>query len=181
MSLINRNDTLLLIIDVQDKLAATMNQRAKVISNIQKLVFTAEKLNMPVIVTEQYPKGLGKTVPEIIENLNKYEPIEKVTFSCCKENKFINKLKEVNKKNIIICGMETHVCVQQTSLELVELGFRVYVIGDATCSRRKESWKFSLHRIRASGAVVTTAESVIFELLESSNQPEFKDILSIVK
>lgn len=178
---LSRNDTLLLIIDVQDKLAATMNQRAKVISNIQKLVFTAEKLNMPVIVTEQYPKGLGKTVPEIIENLNKYEPIEKVTFSCCKENKFINKLKEVNKKNIIICGMETHVCVQQTSLELVELGFRVYVIGDATCSRRKESWKFSLHRIRAGGAVVTTAESVIFELLESSNQPEFKDILSILK
>lgn len=181
MSLINKNNSLLLIIDVQEKLSAIMNQRAKVISNIQKLVFVSEKLNLPILVTEQYPKGLGKTVPEIVENLSKYEPIEKTTFSCCKDDKFMEKIKESCKKDIIVCGMESHVCVQQTSIELVDLGYRVYITGDAVCSRRKEDWKFSLHRIRAEGAVVTTTESIIFELMESSNNPEFKDIISIVK
>jgi nicotinamidase-related amidase len=171
---INKEDTILLIVDIQDKLAAVMKERDKVIRNNLHLIELAKMIHMPVMVTEQYSKGLGATVPEIREAVPQYRPIEKMTFDCCGQPPFFEELKAKNKRSVVLTGMETHVCVLQTCISLLKGGINVHVVQDAICSRFKENWKIGIEYMRGAGAVVTCTETVLFQLLKVAGTEEFK-------
>ncbi len=172
--IIDKEDTVLLIVDIQDKLAAVMKEKDKVIKNNLHLVELAKMINMPVMVTEQYPRGLGTTVPEIREALPFYRPVEKMTFDCCGQPAFLEELKEHNKSSVVLTGMETHICVLQTCIGLLRGGINVHVVEDAICSRVKENWKIGTEFMREAGAVVTCTETVLFQLLKVAGTAEFK-------
>ena len=178
---IDREDTVLLIVDIQDKLAAVMKEKDKVVRNTLHLVELAKLINMPVIVTEQYPRGLGTTVPEIREALPFYRPVEKMTFDCCGQPDFLEELKEHNKRNVVLTGMETHICVLQTCIGLLRGGINVHVVQDAICSRTEENWKIGTEFMREAGAAVTCTETVLFQLLKVAGTEEFKAISKRIK
>ena len=153
--IIDKEDTVLLIVDIQDKLAAVMKERDKVIKNNLHLVELAKMIGMPVMVTEQYPRGLGTTVPEIRGALPFYRPVEKMTFDCCGQPAFLEALKEHNKSSVVLTGMESHICVLQTCIGLLRGGINVHVVQDAICSRTEDNWKIGIEFMREAGAVVT--------------------------
>ena len=138
-------------------------------------------LNIPIVLTEQYQKGLGPTVAEIKEQLPSYQPIEKLTFNCCEEPNFLNKIKKLNKKTIILTGMEAHICVLQTCIGLLNERYNVHLVRDAVCSRAKENRKTAIEFMRDAGAVVTCTETVLFQLLKVAGTEEFKTISKRIK
>lgn len=178
---LDKSDTALVIIDIQDRLAAVMKVKDEVIKNCLHLIELSKMLNIPIIVTEQYPKGLGHTVAEIKEQLPSYQPVEKLTFSCCEEPNFLNEIKNLNKKTIILTGMETHICVLQTCIGLLREGYNVHLVRDAVCSRSKENWKTGVKFMRDAGAVITCTETVLFQLLKVAGTEEFKAISKRIK
>jgi nicotinamidase-related amidase len=178
---LNKEDTLFLIVDVQDKLAAVMKEREKVVGNTLHLIELAKMIGVPVTVTEQYPKGLGPTVKEIREALPSYRPIEKITFDCCGEPPFLEELNEKKRRTIVLSGMETHICVLQTCIGLLKNGFTVHLVRDAVCSRTKENWRTGVEFMRDAGAVVTGTETVLFQLLKTAGTEEFKKISQRIK
>jgi len=179
--ILNRNNAVLVIIDIQDRLAVVMDQKEKVTVNGLHLIEAAKLLNIPVVVTEQYPKGLGPTIHDIKEALPHYEPFEKVTFDCCRGDGFLEKIASLRKTHIILTGMETHVCVLQTCLGLLEKGYFVHLVSDAVCSRKKDDYLTGREMMRNSGAVVTCTETVLFQLLEKAGTPEFKMVVKRIK
>ncbi len=178
---LNGENTVLLIIDIQEKLAVVMKERDKVVKNNLHLIELAKMLGMPVMVTEQYPKGLGATVGELREELPLYRPIEKMTFDCCGQPTFLDRLKEHRKSSVVLTGMETHICVLQTCLGLLRSGINVHLVQDAVCSRTKENWKTGVEFMRGAGAVVTSTETVLFQLLKVAGTEEFKKISKRIK
>lgn len=178
---LDRENTVLLIVDIQEKLAVVMKEKDKVVKNNLHLIELVKMTGMPVLVTEQYPKGLGPTVSELREALPYYRPIEKMTFDCCGQPDFLDELKELNKTNVILTGMETHICVLQTCIGLVKGGINVHVVQDAICSRTKENWKTGIEYMREAGAVVTCTETVLFQLLKVAGTEEFKAISRRIK
>jgi len=178
---IDKENTVLLIVDIQDKLAAVMKERDKVVRNNLHLVELAKMIHMPVMVTEQYPRGLGATVPELREALPFYRPGEKMTFDCCGQPAFLEELKGHNKSSVVLTGMETHICVLQTCIGLLRGGINVHVVQDASCSRTKENWKIGMEFMREAGAVVTCTETVLFQLLKVAGTEEFKAISKRIK
>jgi nicotinamidase-related amidase len=178
---LDKNNTALVIIDIQDRLANVMKMREDVVKNCLHLIELSKMLNIPVVVTEQYPKGLGQTVPEIKEQLPSYQLIEKLTFNCCEEPNFLNEIKKLDKKSLILTGMETHICVLQTCIGLLKEGFDVHLVRDAVCSRAKENWKTGIEFIRNAGAVITCTETVLFQLLKVAGTEEFKVISKRIK
>lgn len=180
--LINYEETMLVIVDVQEKLARAMKEEIleKIVKNISMLAELCKIFQIPVIVTEQYPKGLGNTLKEIKDILNK-NVIEKIHFSCVQEKEFINKIKELDRKKIILTGMETHVCVWQTALDLLIRDYHVLVPYDCVCSRRKEDWKTALELIKEAGGVITSTETLIFQILKKAGTAEFKKMLEFIK
>jgi nicotinamidase-related amidase len=177
----DRNNAALLIIDVQERLAAVMDKKQQVVRNMLHLIELAKMLNIPAVVTEQYPKGLGRTLPEIASALTSYLPIEKTAFNCCGVAAFNEGLNRLGRKKIIVTGMETHICVLQTSLGLLQGGFDVHLVADAVCSRTKANWRSGLELIRDAGAVITNTETVLFQLLGVAGTPEFKAISNRIK
>ena len=171
---LEREDALLAVIDVQEKLFAAMDQQEKMVRNIGSLVRTAQRLHLPIVVTEQYPQGLGPTIPPLKELLGEVAPLSKLTFSCCRTEHFQSRLKEVGKRQVILTGMEAHICVLQTALDLLQAGFSVHIPLDAVCSRRKENWKVAMVQLKMAGAVITCAETVAFELLREAGTEDFK-------
>ncbi|HSQ77415.1 MAG TPA: hydrolase [Nitrospirota bacterium] len=178
---LDKEDTVLLIVDIQEKLAAVMTEKDKVVRNNLHLIELAKMISMPVMVTEQYPRGLGPTVAEIRDALPFYRPIEKMTFDCCGQPPFLEELKEHNKRNVVLTGMETHICVLQTCIGLLKGGINVHVVQDAVCSRTKENWKTGVEFMREAGAVVTSTETVLFQLLKVAGTEEFKKISQRIK
>lgn len=177
--LMSVEDTALLVVDVQEKLTPAIANHQQVVWNVRRLVDGAKVLGLPVVATEQYPKGLGPTVPELAERLG---PVpSKLTFSCCGCPELFRDLKDRGFYRILICGMETHVCVQQTVLDLLADGWRVYVAVDAVGSRRALDHDVSLRRIESSGATLTTTEAVLFEWCQKAGTPEFKQISQLVR
>jgi nicotinamidase-related amidase len=174
--ILNKDNAVLVIVDIQDKLAVVMKQKEKVTDNSLHLIEAAKLLNIPVIVTEQYPKGLGQTINEIKEALPSYAPFEKVTFDCCKGEGFLEKMASLRKTHVILTGMETHVCVLQTCLGLLGKGYFVHLVSDAVCSRKKDDYKSGRKMMRDAGAVITCTETALFQLLEKAGTPEFKAI-----
>lgn len=181
-SFLSKDDSVLVIIDIQERLAAVMKERERVITNTLHLIEAARLLHIPVIVTEQYPRGLGLTVKEIRDPLSSYySPIEKVTFSCCKGEKFVDSLRRAGRERVIICGMETHVCVLQTCVDLLKRGYYVHIVKDAVCSRTDDNFMTGIDFMRDAGAVITCTETVLFQLLERAGTEEFKAISKRIK
>jgi nicotinamidase-related amidase len=171
----------LLIIDIQERLAVVMKERERVVKNSQHLIELAKMTGMPVVVTEQYPKGLGRTVPELQSVLPENAPVEKISFDCCGQSGFLEELKAHNKKTVIMAGMETHICVLQTCIGLLRAGVNVHLVQDAVCSRTEENWRTGIEFMRDAGAVVTCTETVLFQLLKVAGTEEFKKISQRIK
>lgn len=178
---LNRNEAVLVLVDIQEKLAAVMNEKEKVSANIGHLIEAAKLLHIPIVLTEQYPKGLGPTIGEIRDALPAYEPIEKLTFNCCGEPDFMKALTASGKRKIILCGMETHVCVLQTCIGSLSEGYIVHAVRDAMCSRTKENCDTGIDYMRNAGAVITGTETVLFQLLEKAGTEEFKALSRRIK
>jgi nicotinamidase-related amidase len=179
---LDRKTAAVLLVDVQDRLTPAMPPEAlaRVVKYAKAAIVAGKELGMPVLATEQYPKGLGRTIPELRELLPE-PPLEKTNFSCCADPAFARKLEAVGRKQVIIVGMEAHVCVFQTSRDLVALGHEVYVCADAVASRTEEHRRVGLELCREAGAFVTTAETSIFDLLHQAATPEFKKVAPLVK
>ncbi len=178
---VKRDDTVLIVIDLQERLMNAMKDREKVYKNTNLLLSMVKEFNIPVILSEQYPRGLGTTVAVIKDNLPKdYIYIEKLSFSVCGAGLF-DKLADMGKNTVIVCGSETHVCVFQTVRDLVEAGYNVHLVGDAVCSRFDENYENSLSLMSELGAVVTNTETVVFDLLEVAGTKEFKAISPLIK
>lgn len=180
---LDKDSTALVIIDIQDRLAAAMKTKIKhkIIENCLHLIEISKMLNIPIILTEQYPKGLGTTVFEIKNALPAYQPIEKLAFNCCEEPSFLNEIKKINKKKIIFTGMETHICVLQTCIGILKEGFHIHVARDVVCSRSKEDYRAGIEFMRDAGAVVSCTETVLFQLLGAAGTEEFKVISKRIK
>lgn len=171
----------LVVIDIQDKLAPTIHGIDNVVRHAGLLLDCASVLGIPVLITEQYPAGLGPTIPTILEKAPSATRIEKTTFSCCRAHTFIQALDALGRHQIILAGIETHVCVFQTAVDLITRSYRVQVVADAVSSRTESNRSIGIERMRRAGVDVTSFESVIFELLETSNRPEFKQVLKAIK
>lgn len=177
MNTINNEESMLLVIDVQEKLVNMLFDES-VKTNSIKLAKACGFLEVPTVITEQYPKGLGSTIEEIKEALPEAEYIEKTSFSAFKEDEI---KKYLSQKQIIIYGIETHICVLQTALDLLKEGYEVFIVQDACGSRTEENKIAALRRLIHAGAQIVTTEMVIFELLESSKHPKFKEVQAIIK
>lgn len=173
--------TLLLLIDVQGKLARTVMHSERTINNISKLVRACKVLDVPGLVTEQYPKGLGHTVPELSVLIPELLPIEKQSFSCCATPDFMTKLRSFNRNDVLVVGIETHICVYQTCVELIEFGYTVHLVTDCVSSRSEEDRQLGISCIEKAGASLTSTEMAIFELLRVAEGDRFKSISKIVK
>lgn len=179
--LIDRSEAVLVVVDVQERLTAVMDQREKVMTNCRRLIEGARILGIPTIVSEQYPKGLGPTEEDLRGALSPYDPVVKMSFSCCGEPAFMERVRALDRKKVVVCGMETHVCVLQTALGLLRDGRDVHLVEDAVCSRTKSNWRIGVEFMRDAGAVVTSTETVLFQLLGEAGTGDFKDISRIVK
>jgi len=175
-----KDDTALVVIDMQEKFLPVIPDIKEVISNAEKVIKAFKILKMPIMTTEQYPKGLGKTV-ESISNLIKIKPIEKVSFSCFGEEKFLKSIRKLNIKNLVLMGVESHVCVLNTAIDAIKRGYIVYVVVDATSSRKKVDYETSLKRMIQENIYLTTTETLFFQLLKKAGTPEFKEISKIIK
>jgi nicotinamidase-related amidase len=171
----------LVVIDIQERLLPSIFESERVVKNTVKLIKGARVLGIPVLVTEQYKKGLGATIPAIATEIANLSLMEKVAFSACGAAGFEKVLKKQKVSDIILCGIEAHVCVSQTCLDLLDQGFRVFVVVDAISSRTTENHFIAVERMRSAGAVVVSTEMVLFELLEKAGTNEFKQILALVK
>jgi nicotinamidase-related amidase len=170
-----------LVIDIQERLFPVMNEKENLLKNCEILIAGLVELSVPTIVTQQYTKGLGETLPEIKSLIPDFNFIEKRDFSCCDELSVIEKLKETGAENVIICGIESHVCVLQTAVDLKEAGLNPIVVLDCISSRSKENIEVAKERFRFEGIMITSCESILFELTRSSAAPEFRAISKLVK
>jgi len=172
-------DTALLVIDVQEKLVPAIHQADRMVKNVAFLIDGAKLLGVPVQVTEQYPKGLGKTVAELASRLPPAP--EKVGFSCCAIPSVVEAFRRDARTKILLAGIEAHVCVQQTALDLLALDFRVYIAADAVSSRAAIDRDFALRRLEQAGCILTTAEAAVFEWTGGSDHPQFKAMSKLVQ
>ena len=179
--ILDRNKAALVIVDIQERLVVAMDQKENVTTNCLHLIEAAKLLEIPTVVTEQYPKGLGPTIHELKDAVPGYAPLEKITFDCCRGDGFLEKIASLGKKQIILTGMETHVCVLQTCLGLLNEGYTVHLVSDAVCSRKHADYKTAREMMRDAGAVITCTETVLFQLLEKAGTPEFKAISKRIK
>jgi nicotinamidase-related amidase len=179
--LITAEDSCLIVIDMQERLVPAMQAPARTIKNTRLLIRVATRLEVPVMLTEQYPKGLGRTVKEIATAAENLPVYEKMYFSCMKEPVFAQAFAANNKRQVVITGMEAHICVMQTAAELMTQGYQVFVVTDATSSRSLESEKACRDRLQAIGAGIVTTEMVVFEWLAKAGTPAFKDLLPLIK
>lgn len=169
-----------LVIDIQERLFPLIYENEIIAKNTAILVQGLKSLAIPIIFTQQYTKGLGPSIQQVREMMDA-DPIEKISFSCCDESNFSARLSGLNKKFVIISGIETHVCVLQTVIDLINLGYVPVVIEDCVSSRRLNDKNVAIGRMRGEGAVISTYESILFELLRYSGTPEFKEISRLVK
>ncbi len=179
--ILDRNKTALLIIDIQEKILRVMQHPEIVISNTVKLIKGFKILGAPIYITEQYPRGLGSTNSDIAKELGDLTPTQKMSFSCFGAENLFSELKEKNIQQVAVAGIETHVCVQQTVLDLLVNNFQVNILADAVSSRHQIDHETAILRMQSHGAEITTTESALFEMLNISGTEEFKAISKIIK
>lgn len=178
--LIRAKDSILVIIDMQERLVPAMQAPAQTIRNTRTLLASAEKIGVPVIMTEQYPAGLGKTVAELSPGPNT-TVFSKMHFSCMEDSTFAGHFRKLGRKQAVLVGMEAHICVVQTAASLIEENYEVFVVSDATASRTLQSEHACITRLNASGANIVTTEMVVFEWLGQAGTPAFKELLPLIK
>jgi len=178
---ITQENTIGLVIDIQERLFPVMWEKEKFLGNCQTLIQGLQTLQIPLLVTQQYSKGLGETLEEVKSLISGFEFIEKRDFSCWEEATVTGKLKQLNAKNVIICGIESHVCVLQTAVDLKEAGFNPIVVMDCVSSRKVENIELAKERFRFEGIMMTSYESILFELTRTSKAEEFRTISKLVK
>jgi nicotinamidase-related amidase len=171
----------LIVVDVQGKLAQLMYDKQALFKNIQILIKAAKILDIPILWCQQCPDALGPTIPEIAELLSVSEPINKASFSCCGEDAFNTKLQALNRRQVLLCGIETHVCIYQTAVDLLCKGFEANVIADAVSSRTLDNKNMAISRMSAEGVKINCTEMFLFELLKTADHPQFKQIAKLVK
>jgi nicotinamidase-related amidase len=173
----------LIVVDIQEKLLPPIFQKEQLVRNSQLLIRAAGVLKIPAIVSTQYAKGLGKTVAEIASLLPETDAIDKDQFSCFGSEVFCTLLKRLpgNRNTVLLCGMESHICVMQTALAALREGYLVHIASDAVSSRTEWNWKIGLERMCAAGAVISSTEMMIYELMRSSSSPAFKEMLPHLK
>ena len=179
--MLQAEDALALAIDFQDRMMPVIDGNEELTKKAVTFLKGCRILGVPVLATQQYTKGLGETVAPVKEAIGEFEHIEKNTFSCYKSEEFRRKLEQSGRKNIIVTGVEAHICVQQTALDLLDHGYCVYVLVDCISSRFSTDRKFAMKRMDRAGAIFTTMESILFELLGSADHPRRKEITSLVK
>lgn len=177
---LNCGEAVLMVIDIQERLLPVMSYGERVIKKTNILAEIAVRLKIPIAVTEQYPKGLGRTVEAVADNLKSAAYWQKLTFSACIPEVNAH-LENLCRREIIVAGMETHVCVFQTVRALIENGYKVFVPADAVCSRTKENYRSGLALMHDMGAVVTNTESVFFDLMKTAGTSEFKELSKLIK
>ena len=173
----------LIVVDIQEKLLPPIWEKERLVRNAQLLIRLAGILKIPALVTTQYNKGLGNTVPEVASLLPDTPTVDKLMFSCFGSDVFCSLLKRLpgQRTTVLLCGMETHICVMQTALGALREGYLVHVASDAVASRTELNWRIGLERMRAAGAILSSTEMIIYELLRSSGAPAFKELLPYLK
>lgn len=175
--MLEASNSLVLMIDVQERLVGALEKNV-IVEKSQKIIDGANILGIPVLATEQYPKGLGHTVVTLADNT---EVVEKTYFNALLEDGMLDKIKSYGKKQIILFGIETHICVYQTACALIEAGFEVYIIKDACASRNKYEFKQGIEAMRANGAKISCVEMTLFEWLKGAKNPKFKEVQALIK
>lgn len=181
IQLLEPDDTGFLVIDVQERLMQVMPQRERVLENIKRFLLLSQLYKLPLILTEQYTKWLGPTLSEIKKSLPTYAPIKKMHFNCCDVDVFNERLASEGLRNIIVAGVETHICIFQTCVSILEKGYRVHVPRDAVDSRTDENWLVGLELMKKAGAFITSTETVIYQILKRAGTEEFKKMLKVLK
>ena len=181
LTILDRQHTALLVIDIQERVHAVMRYRETVEANALKLIRGCQLLRVPIFLTEQYPKGLGHTISSIRNALQTTLPLQKMSFSCCGSEDLMKVLQEKGLRHAVLAGIETHVCILQTALDLLANDYQVHVVRDAVSSRHELDHQTALQRLQQAGAIVTTAEAVLFELMERADSAEFKEVSKLIK
>ena len=171
----------LVVVDIQGKLAELMHEKEILFSNVQILIKAAKILEIPILWCQQCPQSLGPTVPQIAELLADCQPIDKADFSCAADHKFKTALTAISRKQIILTGIETHVCIYQTAADLLAEGYSVEIVADAVSFRTLPNKQIALRRLAAQGAEITSTEMTLFQLLKTANHPKFKQIAKLIK
>lgn len=179
--MLEQSQTALVVIDVQGKLATLMHDKETLFANLKRLIQGAKLLGLPIVLTEQYPQGLGDTSPELKALMPEVQPITKMSFSCCGEPRFLDALRALQRKQMLVAGIESHICVYQTVRDLLREGYEVEVVADAVSSRSPENRALGLSRMKDMGATLTSTEMSLFELLRQAGTSVFKEISKLVK
>lgn len=178
---VNAEETAVLVIDYQEKLVPAMNHYPEFVHNSQILLEGIQLLNVPVIMTQQYTRGLGETIPQIRDIDGMPDAFDKITFSCLGEEDVYNALDSLNVKNIIVCGCEAHICVLQSVIDLISEEYNVYLVSDCIASRHEKDKEAAIARATTEGAFITTYEAILFELLERAGSDTFKAISQLIR
>jgi nicotinamidase-related amidase len=181
---LDRERTALVVIDVQERLFPAMDadHREEVMRNIKVLTATARRLNLGTLVTEQYPKGLGHTLQELKDALPAgVQPVEKVAFSCLGVDAFRSRLTATGARQLLLVGIEAHVCVLMSALDLLAEGYAVHIVADAVTSRTQANWRLAMAQLRQAGAVITTTETVLFQLLRQADTDDFRELARLIR
>ena len=179
--MLTSENSVLLVIDVQDKLFRAIYQKEPLLDNLQRLIKGMKVLEVPIVVTEQYPQGLGPTLPEITQLLPEVKPLPKVCFSCCADEAILREIKKMNRKQVLIAGIESHICVYQTAVDLIAAGYEVYAVNDVISSRTEQNRDVGLKMMVGLGVKLTSVEAALFELLKIAKGDKFKAISQIVR
>ena len=179
--MLTTENTCLVVVDIQEKLLGVMAEPERVVKNTAVLIQIAKALDIPILWCQQVPKALGPTVEELASLLAGVEPINKSSFSCCGEEAFLAKIDELQARSAIICGIESHVCVFQTARDLIQHGLSVHVVDDATSSRTSDNKDIGVNRMAKEGAVITSTEMLLFELLRDAKHEKFRELVKLIK
>jgi nicotinamidase-related amidase len=180
-NVLEKDQACLVVVDVQERFRTVQRNFAEMLGGVVRLVRTFRILSLPVLVTEQYPQGLGRTAPELLEALGAEDVFTKTCFSSCGSEEFSSRLESLARRQVLVCGIETHVCVSQTVHDLLQRGFFVQVAVDAVESRKALDRELALGKMERSGAILTTTESAAFELLEDARNPKFREVQALFK
>lgn len=179
--MVDSEKTCLVVVDVQGKLAQLMVDKESLFANIGVLIRAAKVLDMPILWCQQNPAALGPTVPELAELLDGIEPVDKFSFSCCGDEAFIEKLTGLEVHDVIVCGIESHICVYQTAIDLLDDGYDVHLIADAVSSRTVANKEIAVRRLTAEGASLSCTEMMLFDLLGTAKHPKFRELARLIK
>lgn len=179
--LLHSNRSVLAVVDVQERLLPAISDSERVVRNVSLLLKGAAVLSVPVVVTEQYPRGLGPTVEPVAALVPPGAVVEKIAFGSTGEPAFVDRLKRIDRPQVVLCGTEAHVCVLQTALGLLSLGYELFLVADAVSSRLPANADLAIARMRGCGAQIVTTEMVLFEWMERAGTPEFKTISALIK